>query len=130
MGLLSQHYPNIDDRKDVIFDFLRRNRILGIKPQDVNQQKVQEMFNELKILRQQNKWTAGDNDLEIISINYVAGMDCISTNNTRDFIPPCNHLQLPLEFPPIIQIGSRQDVDRMLKSISKNHPFKTKRRRR
>jgi len=126
MNLLSQKYPNKDINPKEVFNFLRRNKIKPIKKKDVDLIKVEEIFNKLKTESKNNKWFSGENDLKIISVYYVTGMDCISTNNIKDFQKPCNYLGISLDFPPIIQPGSRQDVNRMLRDLYKNHPFKKK----
>lgn len=119
MGLLSSKYPFEKERKEVIFSFLRRNNIEIIKYNNLNQLEVKRIFDRLKNESQKFKKVAGNSDYWIISIYYVAGIDTISTNNVRDFIEPCNYLNIPLEYPPIIEPGSRQDIIRMLKNIQK-----------
>ena len=68
-----------------------------------------------------NNWSAGESDLRVISVYYNAGIDCISTNNLRHFKDPCYYLKISLDFPPIIQPYSKQDVNRMLRNLYKNH---------
>jgi len=128
INLLSKKYPDKDINLKEVFNFLRRNKIRPIKKKDVDSIRVEEIFNRLKIESKNNKWYSGENDLKIISVYYIAGMDCISTNNLKDFKKPCNYLGISLDFPPIIQPGSRQDVSRMLRDLYKNNPFKKNRR--
>ena len=128
MNLLSQKYPDKNINPKNVFNFLKRNRIKPIKKKDVDLIKFEEIFNKLKIESKNNKWSSGENDLKIISVYYVAGIDCISTNNIKDFQKPCDYLGIPLDFPPIIQPGSRQDVNRMLRDLYKNYPFRKNRK--
>lgn len=127
MHLLHKKYPDKNINPKEVFNFLRRNKINPIRKKDVNPINVEETFNRLKTESKNNKWSSGENDLKIISIYHVAGMDCISTNNLKDFQKPCNYLGISLDFPPIIQPGSSQDVNRMLRNLYKNNPFKKRR---
>ncbi len=117
MGLLSEKYSSEEERRKVIFSFLGRNKIGIIKYNDLNQLEAKKLFDELKSKCNTFKRVASNNDYWIISIYLTAGMDTISTNNTRDFEEPCIYLKIPLEYPPIIEPGSRQDVRRMLRNI-------------
>jgi len=128
MNLLYKKHSDKDvDPKEVI-GFLRRNNIRPIRKKDVDPLKVEETFNRLNVESKNNKWSSGESDLKIISVYYAAGIDCISTNNIKDFQNPCNYLGISLDFPPIIQPGSRQDVNRMLRNLYKNRPFKKNRK--
>jgi hypothetical protein len=108
MHLLSKKDSNVT--KLEVISFLRKNHIFPIKKKDVNQTKVENTLNNLKIERKKNGWSAGDTDLKIISVYDAAGIDCISTDNLKHFKDPCNYLGISLDFPPIIQPGSRQDT--------------------
>ncbi len=128
LNLLSKKNPDKELNKREIFNFLRRNRIKPIKKKDVNQAKVNALFDKLKTERKDNNWKAGDNDLRIISVYCIAGINCISTNNRRDFQDPCNYLNIDLDVPTIIEPGSEQEVNKMLRNFSKNkHSNKKKR---
>lgn len=118
--LLSKKNPNIELNKKKVFQFLKRNKIRPIKKKDVNQDKVNETLEILKQERAKSKWPSGDNDLKIISIYFVAGIDSISTNNKKDFEKPCDYLGIGIDLPSIIEPFSRQDVNRMLKDLSKH----------
>lgn len=117
--VLSSKNPPVNIRE--IINFLKRNHIFPIKKKDVDPTKVEDTFNRLKIERRKNNWPAGENDLKIISIYHAAGIDCISSNNIKHFKEPCDYLKISLDFPPIIQQGSRQDVTRMLRDLYRNH---------
>lgn len=119
MNLLSNKNPNVN-REEVI-KFLNRNHISPIRRDDVNETEVEETLNKLKIERKNKNWLAGDNDLKIISVYHCAKIDCISTNNLKHFREPCDYLGMDIDFPKIIQIGSRQDVNRMLRNLYRNH---------
>jgi len=47
MSLLAKKYPNKIERKNNIFKFLKRNKILGIKPKDVNESSINQIFTQL-----------------------------------------------------------------------------------
>lgn len=117
LNVIRKRYPNQKVDYMAVLKFLRRNRIRPIKKKDVDTNRVNETFNLLKNEREKNKWPAEDNDLKIISVYYVAGIDCMSTNNVRHFQGPCNFLGINLDFPPIIEPGSGQDVKRMLRDL-------------
>jgi hypothetical protein len=129
ISLLSESNPNLKVNKKEIFDFLKRNKIKPIKKKDVDEDKVNETLNLLKYEKKKRKWKAGENDLKIIAIYFSAGIPCISTNNLQDFKDPCNYLDIDLDVPVIIEPGSGQDVNRMLKNLSKNNPFRKKKKR-
>ncbi|HLD54989.1 MAG TPA: hypothetical protein VJB35_01890 [Candidatus Nanoarchaeia archaeon] len=108
-------------KSEEVIGFLKRNHIRPIKKKDVDKIKVEETFNKLKAECKKNNWSAGESDLRVISVYYNAGIDCISTNNLRHFKDPCYYLKISLDFPPIIQPYSKQDVNRMLRNLYKNH---------
>jgi len=125
MGLLTETYVNDNERRSKIFSFLKRNGILKIKKTDVNNLKVQETFENLK-----KKFKGRDNDLIIISIYHTAGINCISTNNIKDFKEPCYYLNISLDDKPVVEIGSIKDVNIMLRQINRNRLFKRHKKRR
>ncbi len=117
IGLLQKENPDKEINKKKVFKFLRKNKIKPIRKKEVDQNKVKEIFEILKNERSKNKWSAGDNDLRIISVYSGAGMDCISTNNLKDFREPCRFLNIDLDIPTIIEPGSMQDINRMWKNL-------------
>ena len=119
MHLLSNKNMNI--RKEEVIGFLKRNHIFPIKKKDVDQIKVEETLNKLKNEGRKNNWSAGENDLRIISVYHCAGINCISTNNQKHFKEPCDSLNISLDSPQVTQIGSGQDVKRMLRDLYRNH---------
>jgi hypothetical protein len=119
MNLILQKNPNTKVKE--VFSFLRRNHIYPIKKRDVDSIEVEKVFNNLKNERKKKNWTAGDNDLKIISVYYCAGIDCISTNNLKHFKEPCDYLKINIDFPPIIEPGTIPDVSRMLRDLYRNH---------
>ena len=123
MNLLSRKYPNGKINPKEIFKFLRRNKIKPIKKKDVNPVKIKEIFDKLKIEKKTNDWRAGENDLRIISVYCASGIDCISKNNRKDFQDPCNYLNIDLDVPTIIEPGSMQDTNRMLKNYFKRKKY-------
>ena len=127
MGLLKDEYSDEQERVKNIFSFLRRNKIGLIKKKEINLEEVDKIYFQLKEMRKNFKNKPGDSDLKIISIFYVAGMDAISTNNIKDFIESCDYLNISLEYPPIIEIGSTQDVMEMLRKLPRPQ-FKRRRR--
>ena len=111
----------IDAKKEEVIKFLHRNHIQPIRKKDVDQIKVEEILDKLKKEAKKKNWLAGENDLRIISVYYTAGIDCISTNNRKHFKEPCDYLKISVDFPPIPQPGSIQDINKMLKDLYKNH---------
>ena len=126
MNLLFRKCPSEKVNPKEIFKFLKRNKIRPIKKKDVDPVKVKEIFDELEIKKKINNWRAGKNDLKIISVYYASGIDCISTNNKKDFQDPCNYLNIDLDVPTIIEQGSMQDTNRMLRNLYKNYPKRKK----
>jgi hypothetical protein len=117
IGLLSRENPDKEINKKKVITFLKKNRIKPIRKKEVDQGKVNEVLEKLKKERDKNSWSAGDNDLRIISVYSVTGMDCISTNNLKDFREPCRFLNIDLDLPSIIEPGSMQDINRMWRNL-------------
>lgn len=121
--LLESKNPNLELNKKKVLDFLHKNNIKPIKKKEVDQGKVEKILAELLEQKKKNKWSAGTNDLRIIVVYYIAGMDSISTNNLEDFKEPCKYLNLRLDKIPIIEPGSYQDVNRMLRDIYRKKKY-------
>ena len=101
---------SVNEAKNKIFDYLRRNRITLIKKSNINVQAVETLFQSLKIYRKSIKNDAGDNDLEIISIYKSHNMDLIMGRNNRHFKPFCDYVGIT--FDSLID-----DVDAMWKNV-------------
>ena len=119
-----------EEARNEIFIFLRRNRINLLRKRDLQEKLfgINKILSDLRDQRKNFKEKPEDSDLEIISIFYVAGMDCIFSSNYRHFEEPCKYLKIDYERHFIIEIGSIQDVNRMLKNLYRPKRFFKKKR--
>ncbi len=116
MGLLSEENldRNIYEIKDIIFKFLREKNISLLKKKFMDRKKFEEtMIN----LRQNFKERIKESDLRVIAIFYCFNIDCIFSSDEKHFKEPCVFLGINYERHFEIEVGSEQDVRRMLRNL-------------
>ena len=125
MGLLLEEDKNKspEEIRKSIFEFLRGNKIALLKKKTINQDRLKEILNRLKNKFKEIK----ESDLLIISIFYCFDIDCIFSSDEKHFEEPCRFLGINYERHFEIEIGSEQDVRRMLKNL---YPKRYKRKKR
>ena len=106
-----------------IFRFLRENKIILLKKKAINLNKLEEVCNKLKNRFKNIK----ESDLLITAIFHCFNVDCIFSADEEHFREPCKFLGINYEKHIEIEIGSEQDVKRMLKDFySKQHKKRKK----
>lgn len=125
MGLLLEEEKdkNPEEIRKIIFEFLRRNKIALLKKRTINLDKLKETFSRLK----DNFKNIKESDLLVISIFYCFDIDCIFSADEKHFEEPCRFLGINYERHFEIEMGSEQDVRRMLKNL---YPKRYKRKKR
>lgn len=115
LGLVkSKMKSTINDAKDHIFTFLRKNKIQLLKKKNLDIEKYQSTLKELK-----HKFRdIHDEDLEVIASFHAFIIDTIFSSNARHFQKPCEHLGINFEKHFEVEVGSEQDVRNMLKGIN------------
>jgi len=123
MGLLREKKNNISEIRNLIFDFLKRNNVTLLKKKLINKKRLKETLDRLK---QKFSGKVKESDLKIIAIFYCFNIDCIFSPDDKHFEEPCNFLGINYEKHFEIEVGSEQDVRRMLRNL---YPKKYKKRR-
>jgi len=109
---------NLNQAKEEIREFLKRNGIRILKKFDEEEKKAEEIF---QILKKQNFPNhPEDSDLKIISLYKACKMDCIFSGNTKHFRKPCEFLDISFEEKIVIENFSEREVMNMLKEFSKH----------
>jgi predicted nucleic-acid-binding protein len=123
MGLLINENKNPQEIRKRIFRFLRENKIVLLKKKAINLKELEKVYNDLK-----NKFKdIKESDLLITAIFYCFNIDCIFSADEEHFREPCSFLGINYEKHIEIEIGSEQDVKRMLKDIySRQHKKRKK----
>lgn len=115
MGLLCEENKNesIEEIRKRIFEFLKRNNISLLKKKFINQEKLNEAVTKLKDKFKDIK----ESDLLVLSIFYCFDIDCIFSADEKHFGEPCKSLGINYEKHFEIEVGSEQDVRRMLRNL-------------
>ncbi len=116
MGLLVGKNPdeNISRIKETIFNFLRKNNISLLKKKFIDGKKLKETLCKLNM---NFKDKINESDLKIIAIFYCFNIDCIFSADKKHFEAPCRFLNINYEKHFEIEVGSEQDVQRMLRNL-------------
>ncbi len=112
--LTIQKKLKIKKAQNKISSFLKKNNIRLLRQEDFSEKELEQIkaiLIELKKVKKNLENPPENNDLEIISIYYIAGVDAIYSKNDKHFREVCELLNIPFENPHLIKFGSQKEIN-------------------